>query len=441
MKKLLLSFLLLFTALLAYSAEAKINGKGKGIINQLKQMKNVASVKEITASAHFKKCYELWFTQHTKPNDASSETFQQRVIFCYAGKKAPVVITLAGYEINGTGQKNELADIYKANYINIEHRYFANSKPKSGIPWKTLTNKNAAHDQHLIIQAFRNNLFLENAFVSTGISKGGQTAMIHRMLYPEDVQASVCYVAPLNFQKVDPRIQTFLNTVGTAEQRQKIEEFQTMCFKQKPVLINWLDSMATANNYSWSFGTEKAVEYYILEYPFAFWQWGSFKVNEIPKSTASTTQIMQHILKITGISFFEDSGVENLRPYFWAANIEMGIYDYDYKPFKAYLSQQKNYDFSFTMPEGYQAEFNGAGMKMLNDFIQNYAENMLFIYGGLDTWGATGVELGPEATARGLEKYVLKTGHHGTRIKDFNDAEQEKIVMTIANLMGAYLKK
>ena len=46
-----------------------------------------------------------------------------------------------------------------------------------------------------------------------GISKGGQTTIFHRYFYPADVDISVPYVAPLNLEYVDPRLDKFLNRV------------------------------------------------------------------------------------------------------------------------------------------------------------------------------------------------------------------------------------
>jgi hypothetical protein len=69
-------------------------------------------------------------------------------------------------------------------------------------------------------------------------------------------------------------------------------------------------------------------------------------------------------------------------------------------------------------------------MKKLNDFIQNEAETMLFIYGEYDTWSATAVELSEAAMARGLKKFVNPGGHHSTRIRNF-DAETKAEILKI----------
>ena len=57
------------------------------------------------------------------------------------------------------------------------------------------------------------------------MSKGGQTLYFKRF-YPNDVNAAVPYVAPVNLAAEDPRIYMFLNSVGTEECRDKIKQFQ-----------------------------------------------------------------------------------------------------------------------------------------------------------------------------------------------------------------------
>ena len=123
--------------------------------------------------------------------------------------KAPVIVELQGYNI-WSPKAGELAQLLNGNQLTIEHRFFDRSVPQGGIPWEYLTIKQAATDQHEIIQAIRKNIYPEVKWVSTGISKGGQTTIFHRYFYPEDVDVSVPYVAPLNLKYVDPRLAKFL---------------------------------------------------------------------------------------------------------------------------------------------------------------------------------------------------------------------------------------
>lgn len=397
---------------------------------KLKKIPAVKSVKRIEVDGHFIVNFEVLFEQKTDPSNPDSETFLQRVYLGYVSKDAPVIIELNGYE-SRSAKPGEIATLLDANQIVIEHRYFGISVPKNGIPWETLTLSNAAHDQHLIINALKEALYPDSKFLSTGISKGGQTTMIHRSMYPEDVDASACYVAPLNFQREDPRIYDFLKNVSSPEERNAVKDFQLLCFQNKDTLISLLKDKAEKDGFGWDVNIEKAFELYVLEYSFAFWQWGAYEVDQIPKKNAGFDAILTHLLNVSGISFFSSKGVDRLRPFFWAALTEMGIYGYEHEPFAEYLSEQRTYKFDFTFPEGKQANFNPAPMRMVNEFIQQKAEKMLFIYGEYDTWSATGVELGEAAKNRGLRKYVSPQGHHDTRIRHFNEETRSEIISTI----------
>jgi hypothetical protein len=255
-------------------------------------------------------------------------------------------------------------------------------------------------------------------------------------MYPNDVDVSVCYVAPLNFEREDQRIYHFLDTVGTVDQRAKIENFQKLCFERKDQLLVELQREVDENGYEWNIPIEQAFEYYVLEYSFAFWQWGASSFAQIPDGGASADSLLDHVLNVSGVSFFESSGVENLRPFFWAAMSEMGMYGYQFKPFEQYLSKKEDYTFEFTFPEGHTPAYSSKPMEDVNSFIQNEATKIMFIYGARDTWSATAVQLSEKATNRGLRKYVNPTGHHGTRIKSFDEEQRAIIISELENWIG-----
>ena len=260
--------------------------------------------------------------------------------------------------------------------------------------------------------------------------------MIHRSLYPDDVDASICYVAPLNFKREDERIYNFLNTVGTKAQRKQIFDFQKMCFEQKADLTKMLEDLGKERNHSWSLGHDKVMDYYILEYSFAFWQWGNYPFSSIPDSTASTREIFDHVIGVSGLDFFEDKGVEVLRPFFWAALTEIGMYGYETAPFEEYLGTSEPYLFDFSAPEGTTPEYKPEAMQQVNNFLQKRASRIMFIYGDLDTWAATRVELSPEAKARDNHVMVHPTGHHATRIRSFSQGSRQRILSILYNWMG-----
>lgn len=418
-------------------------GTGNGIREKLQQIEGVSGIREMQIDS-FDEYYEFWYEQPVDHANPSAGTFKQRVFLGHKSPKAPVIVEIQGYNI-WTPEAGELARLLDGNQLTIEHRFFDNSVPAGGIPWQYLTIKQAATDQHNIIQSVKQALYPEVKWISTGISKGGQTTIFHRYFYPEDVDISVPYVAPLNLEYVDPRLQKFLDKAGSpkggfgqflfgssemSDCHWSIRDFQTLCFEHIDTLENLVGEHAAENGYTFGMvgSIRRAVQLMILEYPFAFWQWGHH-CSDIPESEDDIEVIYTHLMKVSDPSFFEDKHIVQQQPFFYAALTEIGMYDYKVKPFKKYLSDKEDITFAFTMPEGLELPpFNDKQMKAINRWLQTDAEKMLFIYGGMDPWGATGVDLKMNDKCK---KYVKGDMHHGCRIKHFEDITRKDIIDTL----------
>ncbi|WP_406682676.1 aminopeptidase [Seonamhaeicola sp. MEBiC1930] len=405
----------------------------KSNFEKLASIKNVVKIEKRETLSHFDENYEIWFEQPIDHNNPERGTFRQRVFLGFENPLKPVIVELHGYGIY-SGKAGELAQYYQANQLNIEHRYFNNSKPDE-IDWNTLTIENAAKDQTAIINAIRNVLYPNSKFITTGISKGCQTTMAHRRFFPKNVDASVCYVGPLNFKREDPRVYSFLDNVGTQEERNKIKAFQGLCFENREALLKLMKNAAKKENMSWEFGIKNALDYSILEYSFAFWQWGT-DVKSIPSNTASTADIYKHLIDVVGYGFFEDSSVKSLQPYFWAALTEQGIYGYETKPFEKYFNSDEVLKFDWAFPEGVSKAYSPKPMQEIKSFLDNSAEKMIFIYGEYDAWSATAVDISESASKRGLYKFIKLKGDHKTRIKSFEKEKQNEIY----NIIDSWLK-
>lgn len=399
---------------------------------KLETLPGVISVNEMNIEP-YKEYFEIYFKQAIDYNDASKGTFNQRVLLGHIAYDSPMVVELQGYNI-WTSKQGELSNILNSNQLTIEHRFFKDSKPEGEIPWKSLTVANAAHDQHIIIQAIKK-IYNNDKWISTGISKGGQTTIMHRYFYPNDVDVSVPYVAPHNLARVDSRIQHFLNTVGSRKDRKRILRFQKLCFKNIDKMMPLMDEYTDNKRFSFKYvgGNRRALQMTILEYSFAFWQWGSVKSEDIPVKRNSLNLIFNHLVRYGDPSFFDDKNIDFQRPYFWAAMTEMGIYDYDITPFKKYLEDKENISFKHTMPKGLEdTPFDGTIMNKVYNWLQTDAENMLFIYGALDTWGSTGVELGNNKKCK---KFLMPIGHHGTRIHTFSKKSRNEIMNCLNKML------
>jgi hypothetical protein len=201
-----------------------------------KRLESLPGIVEVFVMEHdtiYNEAYKIFIRQPVDHNNSDGKYFKQRIYLSHRDESLPMVIDLAGYD-TPEDRPSELAKILKSNKLVVEHRYFGESKPEN-MDWKYLTVEQAAKDHHYIINLFKE--VYNGKWISTGISKGGQTTMFHRYFYNDDVDASVPYVAPLNIAQEDPRIYSFLRSVGTGECRKKMIEFQREVLKRADDLL------------------------------------------------------------------------------------------------------------------------------------------------------------------------------------------------------------
>lgn len=357
----------------------------------------------------FAQAYEINLIQPINHNDPAGKTFNQQIFLSYVGPDRPVVVVTEGY-----GAKNyttELADYLNCNQIIIEHRYFEESTPDS-VDWTYLTTWQSATDQHEIIELFKP--VFQGKWITTGISNGGTNVMLH----------------------------SFLARVGTPEERNRIFEFQKLLLSKYEVLCPMMLSIAAKKG--WTFervgGSQVAYEMSVLEYDFAFWQWGGIATDKIPLE-GTDNEIFTNFSKISDLSYFSDQEANRLESYFYQALTEIGYYGYQFEKFDGYLKYAKDSDksdFTFAAPQGVELVYDYELMKNVNRYIQNRGNNFCFIYGGNDTWYATSIQLTGRSNAI---KVVKQGGDHLTRIKNMNEYDKALVFSTLGKWLGEEIKE
>jgi hypothetical protein len=360
---------------------------------------------------------------HHHPEGAN---FLQRIYISNIDPSLPVVLSLEGYDARYY-YTTEIAARLQCNQIMVEHRYFGESTPDS-VDWNYLDTWQAASDDHRIVQEFKK--FYGGKWIATGISKGGQTVMYHSFYYPDDVDVRVPYVAPLVYSTEDPRIYEFLDTVGTGMERRKVKRFQKMALKREDQLIPAFRTFSEERGYTYDIagGTGKAFEYCVLEYSFAYWQWGYASLSDIPGKYTDPGKVIEHMNRVAQFDYFTDGFIREYRPFFYQAMTEIGYYGYDLKEFDRYLRYVDHPDFSFTLPAGENAVFNPKVSEDLEKYLQRDAKRFIFIYGANDTWSATAVSCTDTCTAR---IFFKAGGNHRTRISNMPPEQQEEVYATL----------
>ena len=391
----------------------------------------ISAIKEIRPleTSEFSEKYVTYFAQPLDHRHPEKGSFRQRVIVSHVGFDRPTVIVTEGYGAAyalRSQYREELSKLLNANMIFVEYRYFLESTPEPK-DWQYLTAENSADDLHAITTAFKN--IYPGKWIATGISKGGQTTLLYRTFYPDDVDISVPYVAPLCYGVEDGRHEPFLHKVSTPENRKIIEDFQLEALKRKATLLPRFEKYCSEKNYSFRAPIEEIYDYSVLEYSFALWQWGT-PISSIPATTASDDEIFSHLLAISEPGYFTADSPN--ASFFVQAARELGYYGYDVQPFKQHLSIQSSegYLHRLMLPEELKdMPFDKTLSKKITKFLKKQDPKMIFIYGQNDPWTAAGVTW--LKNKKNIHVFIQPNGSHLARISTLPEAEKAEVMELI----------
>lgn len=421
-------YLFVLSAFIISCSNKESSLEGLTFKEQLQELFPKAKIDSIKINDHFIGAFQLVLQQPLDHKKPSAGTFNHYIYVSHAGYSNPTVLITEGY--NARHQTYELSKILKANQVMVEYRFYGKSRPDS-IPWKYLKNDAAADDYHSIVTKLKK--IYKQKWLSTGISKGGETVMIYKSKFPDDIDVAVPYVAPLINTQQDPRTNELINSVGTKECRDKIQKFQRAVLQNRVAVMKELKQYASDKKVAFTqIPIDEALEHAVLEFPFSFWQWGS-KCEDIPNEKSTPKVLFKYLKRVSGFYLFSDAGVYNYLPSFYQHMTELGYYGYDLKPVKDLLKHVKTSSLICFGPQDVDLTYNPNYIKNVRDYMENKGDKTLYIYGGNDPWGACAPNPKPEVDAL---KMVLDGGHHGTRIKHFSKTDQQKIYGKLQSWLG-----
>ena len=394
------------------------------LMARIEKLPSVKDVKRL-ASKDFKDKYVLYIEQPVSHKDPSLGKFRQRVFVMHAGLDRPTVLVTEGYGASYAGNPNyreEISRLFNTNIIFVEHRYFLESTPENK-DWKYLTAENSAFDLHNVTMIFRE--VYKKKWIATGISKGGQTALLYRAFFPDDVHITVPYVAPLCKGVEDGRHEPFIaNFAGTPDQRAKILAFQREVLKRRATLQPMFDSFCNEKRYEFNLPLEEIYDYSVLEFSFALWQWGS-NTDEIPALDADDKMIFAYWMKISSPDYFVKESPTT--SFFIQAAKELGYYGYDTKPFEGLLKikSSKGYLAKLFLPQDQKFKFSKKLSKKLEKFVATTTSKMIFIYGEYDPWSAVMVN---EPKSSNIVVVTDPAGSHRARISTLPEESRQRVV-------------
>ena len=392
----------------------------EALLAQLRSLPGVSSAVQASSAIPGTLFYRVTFTQPVDHRLPSGPTFQQRVTLLHRDEAAPVVLVTNGYATSLAASQAELTHYLAANQIRVEHRFFAGSDPFPR-DWSKLDIAQSAADLHAIRQAFK--LLYAGGWVATGASKSGMTSTYYSYHYPGDVDAVVPYVAPSSHGTSDQRYVTFLTQVGPADCRAKLKDFQVAALQQRDAILPLVPDGDHA-----VLGKDRALEFAVLELPFAFWQYlDQTTCSQIPPGSATPAELLDFINAVVGMDMLGDATLAYYAPYFYQSATQLGGPGYDESGLEALLRYPgqdipENYP-----PLGVAKPFDPSMMAKVERWVQLKGRHFIFIYGENDPWSTNAFQV---THRNDSYRYYVRgdAGNHGAGLADLTMQERDFIL-------------
>lgn len=423
----------LLVAALALAASACGHPEDEpGILARLQAIPGL-TVAEASSERPEYRYFEGTFEQPVDHNDPNGPTFQQRVSILHRDEHAPVTLSTNGYYIPSDPRYYEPTNLLDANQVAIEHRFFEPSRPNP-VDWPLLTIEQAAADHHRLVEALKP-IYTE-AWINFGASKGGMTATYHRRFYPDDVDGTIAYVAPMSFGLQDSRYIPFVeNAGGDPACTQALKDFQREVLSRRTEMLVLLDQLATNQGLTFTAlgGPDQSLEQATLEMPFIFWQYfdASF-CPDIPTTQSSDDEVFAFLDGIASMAFYADFIIEAFGPYYVQAAAQLGYPALDQSNVSDLLLYP-NIDINDYLPAGAAPTYDANAMTDIADWVQNDGSELLFIYGQNDPWSAGEYALG---NATDAYTFFVANGNHSSSISQLTSSDQAAAVDALERWTG-----
>lgn len=411
-------------------------GSGDPIADQLADLPGVTVEASETARPGYQ-FYVLRFEQPIDHANPDGPKFQQRVSLLHKGAAAPMVALTSGYWDFYGDRIYELTGLLAANQISIEHRYFGESRPENP-DWSKLTIRQMANDEHDIITKLRT--VYSGAFVTTGGSKGGMTAVYHRRFFPDDVEATVPYVAPISFGAPDARYVPFLDTLGPEACRVAVRAAATeLLANRRAAMLAQAQAQADAKAYHYErLGLGPALEAAITSVEWTFWQYaGVDACGDVPATSASDDAFWAFLDDVSPVSDNSDARLAQFEAYYYQAYAQLGFPDAVPGYLEPYLLYTDR-DYDASLPTAMPPYDRGEAMADIDLWVRTAGSRLMFIYGEWDPWTGGKFELG---AATDSAVYIEPRGNHGAQISALHAWDRDEALAKLATWTGTQARR
>jgi hypothetical protein len=376
--------------------------------------------------------YVLKFTQPVDHEDPTLGVFQQQVSLLHRDDRAkvPLIVQTSGYSDYNRDKPVELTKLLAANQVSIEHRYFGTSRP-APVDWTKLTIKQAAADQHVVVEAMRK--IYQGAFLGTGGSKGGMAAVFHRRFYPDDVDGTVAYVAPISFGAPDVRYASFLDTIGPPPCREAVRNAAVRMLSTRREAMCSSAERQTQHSYT-RVALPAAVEAAIVKLEWTFWQYsGVDRCPDVPGPDASDDELFAFLDDVSPPSDNNDAKIAAFEAYYYQSYTELGYPDGGTGYLAPFLWFDEE-DYAGELPVPEEPAYNKEAMRDIDDWVEDHGSRLLFIYGEWDPWTKGKFPLGDADDSYAV---FVPEGTHMARIQNLELADRELALSKLEAWTGA----
>jgi len=337
--------------------------------------------------------FQVKFKQPVDHNNPDVGNFFQKAYVFFVGSDRPTVFYTCGYGFFASPHSVvlNLAISMNANAIIVEHRYYGDSKVENDPKWDYLTIEQAAADHHAIFQALKP--LFPKGWISTGLSKDGETAVFYRYLYPQDTDVTVAFCSPFMTSLHDPSVGTYLqNECGTPAQHDQMVALMRRMLEggENGIYMKFKKEMDVTRPY-----VDASFTHYVhfcFEYFFAVFQYGSYP---LPSIDNSDEILFRTILNDALTGNYIENDPANWYPWFVQLAKQLGRYEHAYEAYDDLLegtSFDKNEMLKCLTPLKEEDQwlydtYDNSIIKNIREQFLPYIElPFLFVYSKNDPW-------------------------------------------------------
>ncbi|GLW65492.1 tripeptidyl aminopeptidase [Actinomadura rubrobrunea] len=428
------------TAAVGAAGAAAVGAQAPATVDIAERLKAIPGMKveEKTSTLPGYRWFWLTYRQPVDHRRPHGPWFEQRVMLQHKSEDRPMVLYTSGYHTPETMFRSEPTALVDGNQISLEHRFFSPSRPEPA-DWTKDTIWQAATDEHRLITALKK--IYKGRWITTGGSKGGMTAVYHKRFYPHDVDGSVIYVAPNDYNNDDDSAyDRFFANVGTdPECRAHVKKLAREFLKRRPAMLKRFKADAAKNGWTFTIlrTPDRAFENSVMDYEWGFWQYNlQSDCASLPPLDASDDVLYENLNAIAGLEFYTDQGLDPYIPYYYQAGTQLGWPKPQFWHLRPLLRYEESYHPRTYVPRDIPMRYDGGrAMRDIDRWVRHHAEHMLFLYGENDPWGAKPFRLGPGS--RDSAVYTAPGMNHSGRLIDrLPDEQRAKAVADLLRWAG-----